>query len=150
MTDFAPGIAEQVNHGSVGSSTFAGNGWYDPYAMHLLRTSLPPRRRLMWLLWLVLLLPIAQTTATLHVLSHALSGPAGEGAEADGTKAIQHAHCDLCLTAAALIGAAPPASPPQLPQSTAFRELPCAVSHVAWFAPSVTAYESRAPPFFQL
>ena len=76
------------------------------YAMQTLRSVPSPHRRFVWLLWLVLLLPLAQTTANLHVLSHATAELAGETGRADRQQAIDHAHCDLCLMAAALIGAA--------------------------------------------
>ena len=115
--------------------------------MHVLRTAPSSHRRFMWLLWLVLLLPIAQTAATLHVLSHALSDQGGESVPIDGKQAIQHAHCDLCLTAAALIGAAPPpVTAPYLARLTALHRLPSAGSSSVWFAPTGLVYESRAPP----
>ena len=101
----------------------------------------------MWLLWLVLLLPLAQTAATLHVLSHARSDLAGDGGKVDAKQAIKHVHCELCLTGAALIGAAPPAALPYLPPSVALHEPPLAVLTSVWFTPTVPAYESRAPPF---
>jgi hypothetical protein len=71
-------------------------------AMQALRPTLSPRRRLVWLLWLLLLLPLAQTAANLHVLSHAASDLTGGNASGDRKPAIDHAHCDLCLMAAAL------------------------------------------------
>ncbi len=115
--------------------------------MHTLRPAFSSSRRLAWLLWLVLLLPLAQTAATLHVLSHAISDVAGDGGQIDGKQAIGNAHCELCLTGAALLGAAPPAALPYLPQSTALHEPPLAVFAGVWFATTVPAYESRAPPF---
>ena len=111
------------------------------------RSALSSRRRFWWLLWLVLLLPIAQTAATLHVLSHAMLDLAGDGSAIDGKPAIDHAHCELCLTAAALTGAAPPAAAPCLPRLAMSRALPRAVSLAVRFAATVPAYESRAPPF---
>ena len=116
-------------------------------AMHLPRPATSPRLRLLWLLWLVLLLPIAQTSAALHGLSHALSDRTGENPPIDGKQAVQHAHCDLCLTAAALVGAAPPVAPPFLPRLAALHEPPHAVRATAWVVPTLPAYESRAPPF---
>ncbi len=56
-----------------------------------------------WLLWLALLLPIAQAMADVHALSHL-----GDRQEAG----VAHlAHCDLCLTAANLGAGAPAAAP---------------------------------------
>ncbi|RZL35330.1 MAG: hypothetical protein EOP35_14580, partial [Rubrivivax sp.] len=66
-----------------------------------------PRRNVRnWLLWLALLLPIAQAMAGVHALSHV-----GERQD-DG---IAHlVHCDLCLTAADLGAGAPTAEPAAL------------------------------------
>ncbi len=112
--------------------------------MHPARRKLFSHRHLVWLLWLVLLLPLAQTAATWHVLSHLNSDPVVEG---DGQKAIHQGHCDLCLSAAALIGGAPLASSPRLPQADEFQEAAVAdLRDIFLLAPS-RAYDSRAPPF---
>jgi len=103
------------------------------------------QRHFVWLLWLVLLLPIAQTVATWHVLSHVKSDQLQEGA---GQQAIHQVHCDLCLSAAALISGAPLASSAALPQEGAFQETAVAnLRGIVLPAPS-RAYDSRAPPFF--
>ncbi len=98
---------------------------------------------LAWLLWLAALLPLAQTAALAHAASHGLASQAA----GDDDKALAHAaHCDLCLAAAALGGAAPapvletpllpaPAVPPQAATATAPVTTPA-----AW------AWQSRAPP----
>ena len=114
--------------------------------MHIARPASPLHQRLIWVLWLVLLLPIAQAAATFHVLSHAVSDLAGEGMPADGKRAIQHANCSLCLTAAALSSAAPAVSPPCPPQLTALHQPAHTVLAGVWLAPTVAVYESRAPP----
>ncbi len=100
----------------------------------------------MWLLWLLLLLPVAQTAATMHVYNHGLAQETEESHELGGKLALSHAHCGICLTAAALIGGAPPAEPLALSQSTALYEVPNAKSGSAWSFPFFPAYESRAPP----
>ena len=101
-------------------------------------------RRLGWLLWLVLLLPMAQTAATWHVLSHLHSDQADKN---DGKQAIHQDHCDLCLSAAALIGGAPLVSAPQLPPARALHKTPLdALRGILLTAPT-RAYDSRAPPF---
>lgn len=65
-----------------------------------------------WLLWLALLLPLAQAVAGVHALSHATGERQDDG--------IAHlVHCDLCLAAANLAGGAPAAEPGPLPASTA-------------------------------
>lgn len=61
-----------------------------------------------WLLWLALLLPLAQAMAGAHALSHA------GGDRADGL--VHLTHCDLCLTAANL-GSGAPATQPSLPDT---------------------------------
>ena len=117
------------------------------YAMHTLRSSLSPQRRFAWLLWLVLLLPLAQKAANLHLLSHATSELAGEGGDDDdGKLAIYPAHCKLCLMSAALTGAAPPAPAALLAPSSALHMPPDSGFASVWLAPSLPAYQSRAPP----
>jgi len=62
-----------------------------------------------WLLWLALILPIAQAMAGVHALSHA--------SERGDDGLVHLVDCDLCLVAAHL-GAGAPATPPQpLPAS---------------------------------
>ena len=102
------------------------------------------RRHLAWLLWLMLLLPLAQTAASWHVLSHAASGQTGD----DGAQAIGQERCDLCLTAAAVLGGVPQVTPCSL-------VLPCNTHQTTFFAPPgrilpapERAYNSRAPPLF--
>ena len=106
------------------------------------RTALP--RHPAWLLWLALLLPLAQSAAAWHALSHPVLEAS---ADADGKRALHSAHCDLCLSAATLGGGALPGDPPCFaPLSLARHEPPQpALSGVrlAFVAP---AYLSRAPP----
>jgi hypothetical protein len=105
------------------------------------------RRRLSWLLWLVLLLPMGQLAATWHVLSHVHSGQVSGN---DGDQAIHEDQCELCPSAAALIGGAPVASSSDLPQLTALYGAPLVALHgVVWTAPT-RAYNSRAPPLLLL
>lgn len=57
-----------------------------------------------WLLWLALILPIAQAMAGVHALSHLTGERQDEG--------VAHlVHCELCLTAADLASGAPTAAP---------------------------------------
>jgi hypothetical protein len=102
------------------------------------------RRRLALLLWLVLLLPLGQMAATVHMLSHVHSGQA-DGDE--GTQGLHEDHCDQCATAATLIAGAPVATTPVLPSVTARHEAALiALLEIVWSAPA-RAYNSRAPPF---
>jgi hypothetical protein len=114
--------------------------------MQSTQNTLFSRRYLVWLLWLVLLLPMAQTAATWHVLSHVNSE---QREDTDGQKAIHQGHCDLCLSAAALIGGAPLVSLPPLPAVKLMREVALADSRGVSLAAAPRAYDSRAPPFSQ-
>ena len=49
-------------------------------------------RRFAWLLWLGLLLPVAQAAAACHALSHVRGAANGES---DGKRAPPADHCDL-------------------------------------------------------
>lgn len=115
--------------------------------MRVLQPRAFSKRRFMWLLWLALLTPIAQTVATTHALSHAHSEATGEDT---GKQALQHTLCDLCLAAAALVSGAPAAQPLSLTHPLALRETPRADFSRVWFALTARAYESRAPPLLQL
>ena len=118
--------------------------------MQALCPTLSSHRRFVWLLWLVLLLPLAQTAANLHLLSHATSELDGASGGADGKLAINPAHCDLCLMAAALIGSAPPVPSAVLAPSTAPHTPPVRWFANVWLAPTLPVYQSRAPPFSPL
>jgi len=100
-------------------------------------------RRSTWLLWLALLLPMAQAAATWHALSH--TGREASG-EANGKQALHQTLCDLCLTAAAVTGGALPVAPPDMPHPAARHEVPLAAFASVWLALPALAYLSRAPP----
>ena len=113
--------------------------------MQTLRRNMLSQRHLAWLLWLALLLPLAQSAATWHLLSHVRA----DQADADGGKpAIHLSQCDLCLSAAALAGGAPLLSTPRLPPPGVLHEAPVVDSRgIVWLA-TTPAYHSRAPPSF--
>jgi hypothetical protein len=117
---------------------------YHRSAMHTTRRHTFTHRHLVWLLWLVLLLPMAQTAATWHVLSHL---PSNQADENDGKQAIHQDRCALCLSAAALIGGAPLVSAPHLPPARAFHEAALVELHGILLTAVRRAYDSRAPPF---
>jgi len=100
--------------------------------------------RLAWLLALVLLLPLAQTAATLHLLSHV---HADQSSQSDGNHAIHIDHCNLCLTAATLTGSAPPVQSIALAPVMGPVEAPRFQPSPIWFVRLKRLYESRAPPF---
>ena len=100
--------------------------------------------RLAWLLGLLLLMPLAQTAATWHLISHV---HAQTSERLDDASVNLADYCDLCQTAAATLGgaltsrsvahvAAPvPLEAPQFPPRSVVLPRP-------W-----QPYASRAPPF---
>ena len=101
-----------------------------------------PRRRFAWLLWFALLLPIAQAAATWHALSHTRA----EWGDVRGKQLLHEGHCDLCLIATALSGAALPGEPPSSPHPVGRYEPPQTAPSSGWIALPARAYRSRAPP----
>lgn len=100
-------------------------------------------RRFTWLLWLALLLPMAQAAANWHAFSH--TGREASG-EPNGKQAPHFSHCDLCLTAAAVAGGALPAAPTALPIPALRHQAPQLAFASVWLALTAPAYLSRAPP----
>lgn len=105
----------------------------------------PPiqRRRFAWLVWLGLLLPVAQVAAAGHALSHTRPESPREG---EGKQAPNQAHCETCLVAAAIGGGAPLGKPQTLTSPALRHQVPHAVFADVWLALPVPAYRSRAPP----
>ena len=91
----------------------------------------PGRWSRKWLLWLALLLPLAQAMAGAHALSHVTG-------EKSGDSLAHFVHCDLCLTAADL-GPGPwgaagsPTWVGPLIEISSSPSAPCTV--IAWRAP---------------
>jgi hypothetical protein len=111
--------------------------------MQALRSSIVSRRHFAWLMWLALLLPIAQVAASWHVLSHT----AASASESTDEKSAPHqTHCDLCVVAAAVSGGALTAHSPSIPPVALHGELPLASIVVVRVATAIRAYRSRAPP----
>ncbi|RZJ09054.1 MAG: hypothetical protein EOP39_12385 [Rubrivivax sp.] len=91
-----------------------------------------------WLLWLALLLPIAQAMGGVHALSHV------SDRQDDG---IAHlVDCDLCLTAASLAGGAPLTEPPALAAGKATHAAPLLARGSTPRAVSLGLPPARAPP----
>jgi len=102
-------------------------------------------RHVAWLLWLAMLLPLAQAAAGWHGLSHVRLD--ASASNSDGKQALHAAHCDLCLVAAAVTGGAPANPSPAPVLHAAAHEAPMDALHgLASTAPAL-AYLSRAPPF---
>lgn len=98
--------------------------------------------RLAWVLWLALLLPLAQMAANWHAQSHWDTERSGSSKDA-----LAAAHCVICLGAAAVTGGGAVSVPlviahaPPRPPLAQMRQAP----HRS--AVLLRAYESRAPPF---
>ncbi len=114
-----------------------------PVTMPLARIRRFATRRFAWLLWLGLLLPVAQLAAAAHALSHAR--PASTSDESH-PQAPHLVHCDLCLTAAAIGGAAPAAAVATFVAPTWPSSLPAGFVAAPRSVATVLAYRSRAPP----
>jgi hypothetical protein len=91
-----------------------------------------------WLLWLALLLPIAQAMAGVHALSHV-------GDRLDDS-IVHLVDCDLCLTAAHLAGGAPVAAPASLPAGPATHAVPQPAQAAVPHAVSHGLPLARGPP----
>lgn len=93
------------------------------------------------LLWLALLIPVAQLAAQAHPLSHGvLQTKVQHGGAAE--------HCDLCLSASAVTGGALLGAPAVLQHAPARHAAPFAAPTGAWTAARASPYRSRAPPLF--
>ncbi len=114
--------------------------------MHTAHRNTFAQRHLVWLLWLVLLLPLAQTAASWHLVSHLPTNQLTQNAD---PKALQQDDCSLCTSAAALIGGAPLASAPALAHTLGQHAAPIAASTGIATTPAAIAYDSRAPPLLQ-
>lgn len=99
----------------------------------------PGRWSRKWLLWLALLLPLAQAFAAGHALSHVTSDRSSDGI-------VHLAQCDLCLTAADLGTGAPVAEPPAVMLADAAYAAPVLARGGAPRAVSLGLPPARAPP----
>ena len=103
-------------------------------------------RHFAWLLWLAMLLPLAQTVAACHVYSHTGELAAGTADYSKSKHAAGASHCDLCLVGSVVHGGGLPAAEllpalPHLPHAA-----PAAAFDSPWTPPLVPAYQGRAPP----
>ncbi len=124
------------------SPALAGRLRYHRSPMNATAHPLLSRRHLGWLLWLVLLLPIAQTAASWHVLSHA----SVQKTEDASQQALDQDRCELCASAAALLGGAPLGSTDPWPTNRALTQTLRFDPRAAPMLAPVRAYDSRAPP----
>lgn len=108
------------------------------------RSSAPASRRVVRiaLLWLALVMAIAQTVALLHAYSHS---PDETSSQSAGKHPGGLAHCQSCIVAASIGGAAPPG--PALLLPTLGQQLPQVVAPAReHLAPQQRPYAIRAPP----
>jgi len=100
--------------------------------------------RLAWLLGMLLLMPLAQTAANWHLVSHI---PAQVSAPADETAAALVDYCGLCDVALATTGGLLPTLA-TLPTADAVpHAAPGLAFATAVITPPWPPYASRAPPF---
>jgi hypothetical protein len=109
---------------------------------------LPSLRRssLSWLVWLALLLPLAQCASAVHGYRHiAQQTKPDQG----GQQPSHSLHCDLCLAAADLTAGGVPTVLPGSLFSALRHVLPRPRGVSTRRAPTTLAYRSRAPPLTQ-
>ena len=94
------------------------------------------------LLWLALVLALAQTVAVSHAYTHS---PTEAGTLSGSKHPGGLAHCDACIAAVALAGGAPPPAP--LLFAAAAHPQPHGAAPAAQsLAPQLRPYAIRAPP----
>ena len=98
--------------------------------------------RFAWVLWLALILPLAQFAANWHAQSHWDVERTGQLED----KSLGVDPCDLCLTAAALAAGGAATEAPLLALAPHVQAAPQTNAGGIWVAPAALAYESRAPP----
>jgi hypothetical protein len=100
--------------------------------------------RLAWLLGILLLMPLAQTVATWHLVSH-IQVQASETSDESGAALADY--CDLCQTAMATTGGLlPTLAIPPIANAAAYTA-PVFAFKPAVVTPHWPPYASRAPPF---
>jgi hypothetical protein len=102
-----------------------------------------PRISLPWLLWLALLLPLGQTAAAWHELSHAASRAADDDGE---QKAVDTAVCGLCLASAAVQSGGMACAMQVVPHPAPAIWLQARTGATAAPTAPALGYQSRAPP----
>ena len=99
---------------------------------------------LAWLLGILLLMPLAQTAAAWHQISHTQS-QASEKSDRDSGTAVAD-YCDLCQIAAATGGGLLPTQTAAFTATVAPRAVPCFICRSVAAKPLWQPYASRAPP----
>ena len=105
-----------------------------------------PRQGLTWLLWLALVLPIAQSAALWHTLAQHDAAAGQAQSAVDGKQAPHATHCDLCLAAAGVTGVAPMAAVSAVPLLRGTDAAAPGANAAPSAAAAALGYQSRAPP----
>lgn len=96
-----------------------------------------------WLLGIMLLLPVAQTLASAHLIAH---HPQSASTLSDSPSTLNQERCDACLLSAALgSGVLAVELPPPAHVLVPREDSPVHSRHI-WLVREYAAYESRAPP----
>ncbi len=114
--------------------------------MALLRTLRHSRPGLTWLVWLALVLPTAQSAALWHGMAQHDAAAGQAERAADGKQAPHATHCDLCLAAVGVTGAAPMAAVTAAPLLRGTDSALPGADAAPSVASVATGYQSRAPP----
>ena len=104
------------------------------------------RQRFAWLLWLAMLLPLAQGVASWHAQAHWNADGSDRSSRSEEKHGTTGKLCDLCVIAAAVTGGTAVDNVPALSHAPAAHAAPTSPADSAWCAPVLAAYQSRAPP----
>lgn len=103
------------------------------------------RGHLAWLLGIVLLMPLAQTAAAWHQISHTQSQVSEKRGPDSSTTVADY--CDLCQIAAATGGGLLPTQTEVFSATAASCAVPGSICQSVTAKPLWQPYASRAPPF---
>jgi hypothetical protein len=92
-------------------------------------------------LWLAMLLPLAQLAANWHAQSHWDTERSSSSKDS-----LAAAHCVICLGAAAITGGGATSTPLVIAHAPPRQSVAPLARGPRWSAPSLRPYQSRAPP----
>jgi hypothetical protein len=96
-----------------------------------------------WLLWIALLLPLAQLATVAHAFLHQ---PQEATVAANDKQGPAGAHCDLCVLSAVVGAGGAASSPPQAALLPLAQAAPVHIAADPALAAPASPYRSRAPP----
>ncbi|MFY7866302.1 DUF2946 family protein [Roseateles sp.] len=118
-------------------------------ARHTLLANIKPRRmdrRVLWVLCLALLVPMAQAWSGWHAFSHLSSTQSKPESSERESHSPHLAHCEFCLAAAAIDAIAPPAAALHLASPSLGEAQALLAPSAGPFSRPLRAFQSRAPP----